>query len=370
MTLAVRMRSRRGALSLDVDFTAPGRGLTALFGPSGSGKSTIINAIAGMIRPDFGRICLGDDVLFDSERGIDMPIRRRRIGYVFQDGRLFPHMTVRSNLLYGWRRAADRADWMEVDRLIEVLGIRPLLNRRPLALSGGEKQRVALGRALLTQPRLLLMDEPLAALDGQRKAEILPYIERLRDDVGVPLVYVTHAAEEVVRLADLMVLIDQGKMVATGTVIDLMARIDLFPLTGRYEAGAVVDTVVEEHDHANQLSRLIFRGGELIVPRVMLPIGSPLRVRIRSRDVMLALVPPLRTSAHNILKGSVTGVRRDEGPYAEVQMGVGPTKITARITRHSVDRMELEPGRQVYAILKSVSIDRRSLGYSMKPSDI
>lgn len=370
MTLVVQVRKRAGLLALDVDFQAPAQGLTVLFGPSGAGKTTIVNAIAGTLRPDSGLIRLQDTVLFDSVRGIDLPLRRRRIGYVFQDGRLFPHMSVRGNLLYGWRRSPQRPPRAEISRVIEILGIGPLLRRRPQSLSGGEKQRVALGRALLAGPRLLLMDEPLAALDAARKAEILPYLEGIRDGAGVPIVYVTHSIEEVVRLADLMVLIDRGRMVAAGTVVDLMARLDLFPLTGRYEAGAVVETRVAEHDHANGLSRLIFRGGELIVPSIRLPIGSEVRVRIRSRDVMLALIPPQMTSAHNILKGTVTDIRREEATYAEVQVGIGPTKLIARITRHSTDRMALERGSEVYAILKSISIDRRSLGYAVEPADV
>lgn len=368
--LAVDVRKRTGALELAVDFAAPGHGLTVLFGPSGAGKTTVVNTIAGTLRPDAGTIRLGGTVLFDGARGVDLPLRRRRIGYVFQDGRLFPHMSVRGNLLYGWRRAPARGGRDEIARLIEVLGIGPLLARRPASLSGGEKQRVALGRALLARPRLLLLDEPLAALDGPRKAEILPYLERLRDEAGIPIVYITHAIEEVVRLADLMVLMDRGRVVAAGTVVDLMARLDLFPLTGRYEAGAVVETRVAEHDHANGLSRLIFRGGELIVPRIALPVGSDVRVRIRSRDVMLALVPPQMTSAHNILRATVTAIRREESAFAEIQVGIGPTRLIARITRHSADRMGLAPGREVYVILKSISVDRRSLGYAMEAGEL
>ena len=222
--LDVALRKRLGSFVLDAAFAAPTDGVTALFGSSGAGKSTIVHAIAGLTRPDSGHIRVGDRTLYDAAAGIEQPPRRRRIGYVFQEARLFPHMRVRDNLMYGYRRAPKGDRRIELDAVVELLGIEALLARRPLTLSGGERQRVALGRALLAQPRLLLMDEPMAALDVGRKAEILPYIERLRDELRLPIVYVSHSVEEVARLADTVVVLEQGKVAAAGAIADVMAR--------------------------------------------------------------------------------------------------------------------------------------------------
>jgi molybdate transport system ATP-binding protein len=364
--LDVAVRKRLGAFALDVAFTAPARGVTALFGRSGSGKTSTVAAIAGLLRPDDGHVRLDGAIFFDRAAGIDVPVERRRVGYVFQDGRLFPHMSVAGNLTYGLRRAPHPERRIALDRVVALLGLERLLPRRPAGLSGGEKQRVALGRALLAQPRLLLMDEPLASLDAPRKAEILPYIERLRDELGLPIVYVSHAVEEVVRLADTLVLIDHGRAAAVGDVHDLMARLDLHPLTGRYEAGAVIDAVVADHDAAYALTGLAFQGGRLVTPRIDLPVGARLRVRVRARDVMVALKAPEAVSVQNILPGRVAEVRVEPGAYAEVriEVGDGAVAVVARITRQSADRLGLRPGLPVHALIKSISLDRHSLGFS------
>lgn len=359
--LEVRLAHRFAGFTLDVSFSGPDHGITALFGPSGCGKSTVVNAIAGLLRGHEGRIALGGTVLFDSAQGINVPLRARRIGYVFQDARLFPHMRVHANLLYGFRRAPKENRRIAVDQVIDLLGISSLLDRYPAGLSGGERQRVGLGRALLAQPRLLLMDEPLAALDPERKADILPYIERLRDDLGLPVVYVSHAIEEVARLADMLVLMDAGKAVAAGPVVDVMANLDLFAHVDAFEGGAVLPAQVLGHDETYQLTRLGFAGGELVVPRVDCPVGRSIRARIRARDVMLALSRPEEISALNVLPALISGVRREEGAYAEVQVMMAATPLVVRLTRQSVDRLGLKPGQSVFAIVKSVAIDRRSL---------
>jgi molybdate transport system ATP-binding protein len=246
--------------------------------------------------------------------------------------------------------------------VVALLGIEPLLARRPHDLSGGEKQRVALGRALLANPRLMLMDEPLASLDQPRKDEILPFIERLRDELAIPIVYVSHAMDEIVRLADTLVLVSDGTAVAVGPVGELTSRLDLRPLTGRYEAGAVLEARVREHDKVFGLSRLAFSGGQLTVPHVALPLGTPLRVRIRARDVALALSPPRDTSILNIVEARVEDMARDEGPMVDVLLDAGGATLWARITARSSEALKLAPGARVYALVKAVALDRHSLG--------
>src|SRR5690606_29489116 len=271
-------------------------GITALFGRSGAGKTSLVNVLAGLLRPQRGRIVLRGQTLFDSQRGIDLAPERRRLGYVFQEGRLFPHLSVRHNLLYGYRRAPAAERSIGLDRVVGLLGLEGLLERRPGTLSGGEKQRVALGRALLANPRLLLMDEPLAALDQPRKEEILPFIEQLKAELDLPVVYVSHSMPEILRLADTLVLMSNGRIEAVGPLEELTARLDLRPLTGRYEAGAVVSATVAGQDKMFGLTELRFSGGRLKVPHLNLPLGQTLRVRIRARDVSIALTPPLDIS--------------------------------------------------------------------------
>ncbi len=361
--LSVAVMHRFGDFRLDAAFESSG-GLTALFGRSGAGKTSLINAIAGLLRPERGRIVVDGEVLADSERGIFIPARRRRIGYVFQEGRLFPHLTVRQNLLYGrWfapkaERGGGRAG--EVDQVIELLGIGGLLHRRPANLSGGEKQRVAIGRALLARPRLLVMDEPLASLDEARKTEILPYIERLRDAAGVPIVYVSHQVAEVTRLATTMVVLSDGRVAASGPPAAIMARLDLFPLTGRAEAGAILTTTVAAHDPIFGLTTLRAAAGDLRVPHLDLPVGAALRVRIRARDVMIALAPPTGLSALNVLPGVVAEIGRTDGPIVEIRLDCAGDALIARLTRRSVETLALAPGRPVCAVIKSIAFDHHA----------
>ena len=361
--LSVSVEHRLGDFRLDAAFDSES-GLTALFGRSGAGKTSLVNAIAGLIRPDRGRIALDGTLLTDTERGVFVPARRRRIGYVFQEGRLFPHLTVRQNLLYGrWfgreRRIGSRPG--EVEHVVDLLGIGDLLARRPANLSGGEKQRVAIGRALLAHPRLLVMDEPLASLDEARKAEILPYVERLRDETRIPIVYVSHQVAEVARLATTLVVLSEGRVAASGPTAAIMGRIDLFPLTGRAEAGAILSTRVAEHDVRFGLTTLRAAAGDLRVPYIDLRLGAPMRVRIRARDVMIALQPPHGLSALNVLPGSVAEIGRADGPIVDIRLDCAGESLVARLTRRSVETLGLEPGRQVYAVIKSIAFDHHSI---------
>ncbi len=361
--LEVVIEHRLGNFALDIRFTS-GRGLTALFGRSGSGKTSIVNAIAGLLRPQRGYIAVDGAVLLDTADGVFVPTHRRRLGYIFQEDRLFPHMTVRQNLLFGAWFAPRRGDprRAQLDEVVELLGIGPLLTRRPGGLSGGEKQRVAIGRALLAQPRLLLMDEPLASLDNARKDEILPYLERLRDHGRVPIVYVSHAAAEVARLATTIVLVADGRVQAVGPAAEIMGRAGQYPLAGGFEAGAVLTATVAAHDPGWELTELSGGFGRLVVARLGLPVGSRLRVRVRARDVMLATTRPNGISALNVLPATVEAIVATGEEMVEVQLRLGPDRLLARITRRSQTALELAPGCAVFAVIKAVAIDLRCLG--------
>lgn len=367
--LEVDIEHRLGAFELDIHFRS-GRGLTALFGRSGSGKTSVVNAIAGLIYPQRGRIAVDGSVLTDTERRIRAPAHRRRVGYVFQEGRLFPHLTVRQNLLFGRWFTPGSARVARLDDVVDLLGIGSLLDRQPGRLSGGEKQRVAIGRALLASPRLLLMDEPLASLDARRKDEILPYIERLRDQASVPIVYVSHAVAEVTRLASTIVLISEGRVRAVGPVQEVMGRAELYPMAGRFEAGAVLAVRVAAHDARWGLTELAGAFGKLTVPGLHAPVGTALRVRIRARDVILAETPPTGTSALNVLAGRVEALVPIEQAALEVQLRLGQERLLARVTRRSGATLGLAPGREVFAVIKTVAIDRRSLGRQDQTADL
>lgn len=356
--IEIAVEHRLGAFQLDAAFTSDGR-LTALFGRSGSGKTSLVNIIAGLICPQSGRIVIDGQVLVDTKAGIFTPKHSRRIGYVFQEARLFPHLTVRQNLLFGrWFAPRHAPASSELAGVLDLLGIGHLLERRPGALSGGEKQRVAIGRALLSKPRLLLMDEPLASLDEARKAEILPYIERLRDEIRVPIVYVSHSVPEVVRLATTLVTVDHGRVTACGPTTEVMSRLDVGGLSGAAEAGSVIAAEVESHDDAFGLTLLRCPAGPLQVPRTSLPIGSTTRLRILASDVFLSLTPPSGVSALNVLPGTVVeiGPRRD-GPAVELRLDCNGVPLLVRLTAKSVAALALAPGMRVYAMIKTVSMD-------------
>ena len=360
--LEIAVQKRLGDFTTDMRFSCPASGITAVFGRSGAGKTTLINMLAGLLRPDSGSISVAGTLLFDAARGVDLPVERRRLGYVFQEGRLFPHLSVRGNLVYGLKRTPRGERRIELDQIVALLGLEALLERRPAQLSGGEKQRVALGRALLANPRLLLMDEPLAALDQPRREEVLPFIERLRDELAVPIVYVSHAMEEILRLADRMVLVSNGRAEAVGSLEELTSRLDLRPLTGRYEAGAVIEARVQRHDPDFHLSELTFPGGTLKVPRLDLAPGTSLRLRIRARDVALALTPPKGTSFLNVFPGIVQDISSEPGPLVDVLLDLGGAPLWARITAKSRHDLHLTRQSRVYALIKAVAIDRHALG--------
>lgn len=359
MSLSVDMRHSFGGFSLDAAFDA-GPGLTAIMGRSGAGKTTIAHAVAGILSPDQGRVSIDGADLLNTDQGVNVPIHRRRIGYVFQEARLFPHLTVRRNLLYG--KWFSRASGREFDRIVDMLGVGPLLNRRPGALSGGERQRVALGRALLADPRLLVMDEPLAALDAQRKAEIIPYLERLRDEAGKPILYVSHSASEVARLATTLVVVEAGRVIANGRAADVLADPDLARAMPIRQAGAVLTATIAAHDDADGLTELSISGGRLYLPRIAGAPGALVRVRVEAHDILLFSTRPSGLSALNVLEAQVTAIRQGDGPGAMVGLRVGDDAMLARVTRRSVRLMGLSAGATCFAVLKSTSIAAADAG--------
>ncbi|MBN9561567.1 MAG: molybdenum ABC transporter ATP-binding protein [Alphaproteobacteria bacterium] len=355
MSLSVVVRHRFPGAGIDAAFDVPTPGVVALFGPSGAGKSSIINAVAGLLRPDLGHIVLDDEMLADTASGVWLPPERRRVGLVFQNARLFPHMSVATNLRFGLRRAGPgRIGFEEV---VALLGLGGLLGRRPRTLSGGERQRVAIGRALLAQPRLLLMDEPLASLDAARKAEILPFLGRLKSALRIPILYVTHALEEVVQLADSLVLIEAGRVVAAGDVSNIAARADL-PLARRDDAGAVLAARIAAHDVEHRLTRLDAGGATFWVPLVDAAPGGALRIRIPAREVILARQAPEAISVHNIIAGITRAIAEDAPRRAAlVEIALPQGALLSRVTPDAVAKLALAPGVPVLALVKSMTIE-------------
>ncbi len=359
--LDIDLKKVQGDFTVEAAFVARGAGVTAMFGHSGAGKTSIINMIAGLSRPDAGHIVVNDRCVFDGAKNINIPPERRRFGYVFQEGRLFPHLSVGSNLVYGMRRVPPRERYIAFDQVVELLGIGHLLKRHPATLSGGEKQRVAIGRSLLTSPVLLIMDEPLASLDQARKGEVLPFIARLPRELKVPILYVTHSVDEILNLADTLVFLAGGKVLAVGSVETVAARADFQRLTGGTEAAVVVSTRVDSHDPGAGLTRLEFPGGMLSVPLVDLPVNGAVRARIHPRNVGLALEAFPRTSFQNIFQGVVTGVNDPcDGSLVNVSLDIG-IPLMATITPRARQELDLKPGTRVHAMIKSVSV---SLGYA------
>jgi molybdate transport system ATP-binding protein len=363
MSLKVGIGHRLGSFEIDVKFETSGR-LTALFGRSGAGKTTVVNAIAGLIRPDRALISVDETVFVDTDAGIFVPKHKRRIGYVFQEGRLFPHLTIRQNLHYGRWFSSKHTDARETCEIIELLGIAHLLMRRPGDLSGGEKQRVAIGRALLSDPRLLLMDEPLASLDDERKAEILPYIERLRDEMKVPIVYVSHAVSEIARLATTVVVMSDGRVDAVGPAADVLSRPQLRWQSDEREAGGILTVRVVAHDDRDGLTTLAARSGTIVVPHVEAAIGAELRIHVHARDIMLAAEKPVGLSALNVLPARIVEIGTASGPVVDVALDLEGDRLLARITRRSLEAMQLTQGHCIFAVLKSIAIEPRDVGYA------
>lgn len=357
--LSVALEHRQGAFGIDARFEC-GAGVTALFGRSGAGKTTVINAIAGLLRPQQGRIVFDGEILFDAAQGIHVRAGLRRFGYVFQEGRLFPHLTVQRNLTYAhWFNRALR-DARAFAHVVELLGIGHLLERRPAQLSGGEKQRVAIGRALLAKPRLLLLDEPLASLDAQRKTEILRYLRRLRDETRIPMIYVSHAVEEVLQLADQVVLLTAGRVAGMGTVEAVMGQPDIEAGASLFEGGAVIEAHVQSVDAEDGVATLAFDGGMLTVGQFEGRVGEAVRVRIRAREVSIALEAPRQISIQNILRGTISDVDASHGDV-NVTIAVGTARLRARVTRRALRQLGLVPGQPAYALIKAVSLERRAV---------
>jgi len=353
--LRVRLRMDRGAFQLDVDLDLPLHGISALFGHSGSGKTTVLRAIAGLERAPGGVVARGGEVWQDDARGVFVPVHQRAVGYVFQEASLFPHLSVRANLEFGRKRVPVHERRFALEPVTALLGIENLLERRPDGLSGGERQRVAIARALLASPRLLLMDEPLAALDLRRKLEILPYLERMHGELAIPIVYVSHAPDEVARLADHLVLLDAGKAVASGPLSETLARVDL-PPSFADDAGVVLDSILAGHEE-DALSRLEFAGGALFVGRRREAVGTHLRCRIHARDVSLALDRPQGTSIVNRLPAVVTAVAATDTPgHVLVQLRMGESPLLARITERSRRELGIAPGLPLWVQIKGVAL--------------
>jgi molybdate transport system ATP-binding protein len=361
MTLQVAIRHTYPGFALDVSFETAS-GVTAIFGPSGSGKTSIVNAIAGLLTPDAGRIVIGGDTLLDTRARIALPPHRRRIGYVFQDGRLFPHLTVRQNLLYGRAFQSRDRKGESLDRVADLLGVGALLSRMPARLSGGETQRVNIGRALLSNPRLLLMDEPFASLDDARKEDILPYVERLRDEVRIPIVYVSHSLAEVTRLATSVVLIANGRVAAAGPVADTLNRLDIFRDGTGGEAGAVVQVTVIGHDDTAGLSQIRSQAGDWRVPKLKAATGTRLAMRVRARDVFLATAKPEGISALNVFPGVIRAFGQAKDHAIEVEVSCNGDTIIAEITAYSAQALGLKVGDTVFAVVKTVSLEAGGIG--------
>ncbi len=363
-SLDVQIHGVVGTFQLRAKFRSQGLA-TAVFGHSGAGKTSLIQMLAGLRTPHAGHIRIGDTVVFDSAAGINVPVEERRVGMVFQDSRLFPHMSVERNLTYShW--AGGRLPGLRFDKVVDLLSLENLLKRNPLTLSGGEQQRVAIGRALLSDPRILLLDEPLASLDNARKLNILPFIERIAQESRIPICYVSHSMDEVTRIADDLVVLSRGKTIAYGPLTEILTRVDLGGATGRHEAGAIVSAKVASHDDALGLTRLLLQTEppmQFELARSDLPIGADVRLRIRARDVSIATEPVTGLSIRNQLPARIETVKTDEQGYAEIVLRLGEdgsgAGLRARITAASAKELQLSEGDLVFALVKSIAIERR-----------
>ncbi len=351
MSFDVDITCQQGNFEISAKFSTPS-GVTVLFGPSGAGKSTLINAIAGLVTPQHGHIHVGGHLLFDSQTGENLPTHRRQLGYIFQESRLFPHMNVQRNLVYGRRFARGSTSVVQFEHIVELLDLAPLLNRRPVGLSGGEKQRIAIGRALLSSPRLILADEPLAALDQARKAELLPYFERLRDELNIPILYVTHSVSEVARLATTVVTIKDGQVISLGSAEHTFADNAAMP---DGQVGALITAHVKCH-HDDGLSELNAAGIPLHLPMPQHPVGTKVRLRIAAQDVVIATHPPKGVSALNIISGCILRLAPGTGPDIMVTVDTTAGKILACLTKRSASILQLTEGMDCFVIIKSMAL--------------
>lgn len=355
MSIVVDIRHKQGDFTLDAAFSAD-LGVTAFFGPSGAGKSTLAGLIAGLARPSGGRIVIDDRVLVDVDRRVFVPRRRRRIGVVFQEPRLFPHLSVRGNLLFGQRFLTRTEQRAEIGPVVELLGIDALLDRRPGGLSGGEQQRVAIGRALLMDPAALVMDEPLASIDEARRAEILPYLDQLKSELQIPIVYISHTVSEIARLADTVVVLEAGRVVASGSAADILGRLDL-PQLGEAEHGAILTATVHAIDGARGTAELAHAAGRLTLPGVAAAKGTALRLRIHARDVAIAVGEPGRISIRNRLPATIAEIGEASGGGVDIRLDASGSILLARVTEDAVADLGLEPGKPVTALIKAVAVE-------------
>ena len=380
-TLAIDIRLSRNDFSLRIDAALQLEGIIAVFGPSGAGKTTLLRVVAGLEKGAVGRVALGGDLWQDTDRRVMVPAHARRLGYVFQDGRLFPHLSVEGNLLFAAERSrrqsrsghagqggrggrgrevgARAASERSISSVVQALDLKDLLGRKPDTLSGGEIQRVAMGRALLTAPRVMLMDEPLSALDVRRKAEIIPYVERLAGDFGVPVLYVTHNVDEVARLASSMVLLADGRMAAMGGVAEILERVELWPITGRLEAGSLLEAIAGET--RDGMTSLDMGGETLRVPALGVGAGTPVHLRVQAREVAIARERPERLSIRNVLPARLVSLEFTESPFVELLLDVHGQHLRSRVTREAVDELGLRKGQPVFALIKSVAFEGRLL---------
>lgn len=348
-------RLTQGDFQLDIDFKIPGRGVTAIFGASGSGKTTLLRCIAGLERAKSGFLKINGCCWQNEAKKIFLPTHQRPLGYVFQEASLFSHLSVKKNLEYGLQRTAPKIRKVIFADVVELLGISALLDRNSNNLSGGEKQRVAIARALLTSPKLLLMDEPMAALDDSSKAEILPYLERLHAELSIPVLYITHTIAEVMRLADNILLIDKGKLIGNGTLLEILTRLDL-PLAHVYEAGVVIEAKVIEHDEEFHLTYLEFNGEKLSLGREDLPLGAKVRVVLNARDISLAIENEVNSSILNTFRATILEITEESPGQLMVKLDVAGTLLLTRITKKSWVLLKLQIGMLVYARVKSVAL--------------
>lgn len=349
-----------GDFSLDVDLTLPSTGVSVLFGHSGSGKTTLLRCIAGLEHAAQGYLEINGRVWQDSERKVFLPTYKRPLGYVFQEANLFSHLTVLANLHYGLKRIKNNLGLIKLNQTIDLLGIGHLLARMPSTLSGGERQRVAIARALALNPEILLMDEPLASLDFKRKQEILPYLSRLHQQLDIPVVYVTHSQQEVAQLADTLVILEEGRLLAAGPLAETQSRLDL-PLAQDREAATVWQVSIAEHERAYHLTRVTFDGGSLSLPLIDVPIATALRVQIYARDVSITLVEPSATSILNVLPALISEITEGRDSQAVVQLLIGQQLLLAHITRKSLSLLGLQIGMSVFVQIKGTSIINGSI---------
>jgi molybdate transport system ATP-binding protein len=355
--LLARFDVRYPTFELKVNLDVPMSGITAICGPSGSGKTTLLRCLAGLERASNGFMRFGRDVWQDETRDLCLPLYARSIGYVFQEPRLFPHYDVRANLLYGYKRIPVDERRIAVEQVVDILGIGHLLERRIHKLSGGEQQRVAIGRALLTSPKLLLLDEPLASLDIQRKQELLPFIRRLHEELRIPVMYVSHAIPEILQLADRIILLKEGKVIATGVLNEMLTSLKVGGQFGAHRIGAILDARVVAHEEQYGLTHLEFKGQSLFVPLQPVAVGQPRRIHILSNDVSLVLEKTIApTSVLNILRATIVEIREMDQSSVDVLLDIG-APLVASITRKSLANLGLKPGQRVFAHIKAVALN-------------